>query len=258
MKLSACLELLFTENSPAWGDRVRAARAAGCDGIEFWTWRDKPLGEIREAATDSGVLVVSMAVEPSYQLTDPNLRDPFVAAVAASCEAAARVGCRNLVALAGDERPMASARAQDSAIVKALRAAAPVAGHYGVTLLLEPLNKRAEPSTYLSSTRRAIGLIERVARPEVRLLYDVYHSAMDGEEPARQMGRAGGLIGHVQVADTDGRHEPGTGGIDWLRTIRGLRDTGYDGHLGLEYLPAAGSLDSMRYLRGILAAAGCP
>lgn len=252
-QLSACLELLFCDSAQQVPGRVRAAAQAGCDGVEFWTWREKPLDAVAAAAADAGLAVTMMIVEPQGHLVDPTRLPEFLHAVRESADAAARIGCRSLVAVSGNARPRASAVEQNDAIVRALRAAAPIAGERGVSLLLEPLNTRRDhPGCHLSDTVLGLDLVERVDRPEVRLLYDVYHSVMMGEEPARVIDGRGELLGHVHVADTDGRHEPGTGTVDWGHTISVLWDAGYRGFLGLEYLPTVDTVESMRAIRDAL------
>ena len=254
LPLSACVELLFAEGSPPFPDRIRAAAAAGCDGIEFWEWRHKPLEAIAEAVAETGVAVTMMVVEPRSRLVDPSTLPEFLAGVRDSAAAAARIGCRAVVALSGTTLDDASAADQNDAIVAALQAAAPIAAEHGVLLLLEPLNSRIDhPGEYLSGTTLGLNLVERVDRPGVALLHDVYHSAIMGERPVEVLAGRGELVGHVHVADTEGRHEPGTGAIDWPHVVSGLRAIGYRGFVGLEYAPTVDSAQSMRFLRGAIA-----
>jgi hydroxypyruvate isomerase len=253
LKLSACVEMLFTEADRPFVDRVRAAAEAGCEGIEFWSWRDKPLDALADAIAETGVAVPMMVVDPFFALVDAGRLAEFVEAVRGSAVAARRIGCRALVAVSGNALSGIDAADQNEAIVGCLRAAAPVAGEHGIKLLLEPLNTRIDhPGTYLSSTSLGLDLVERVDRPEVRLLYDVYHSVVMGEDPAEVLRDRGELLGHVHVADTNGRHEPGTGSIDWDRTIAVLLDAGYRGFIGMEYRPTVDSADSMQLLRDAL------
>jgi hydroxypyruvate isomerase len=255
--LSACIELLFTEGERPFAERVRAAAQAGCDGIEFWSWRDKPFDELAEAVAETGVAVPMMVVDPFVGLVDARRSAEFVNAVRGSALAAQRIGCQALVAVSGNTLPDVAAADQSDAIVRSLRAAAPVAGEHGVKLLLEPLNTRIDhPGTYVSSTSLGLDLVELVDRPEVGLLYDVYHSLVMGENPEEVLHGRGHLLGHVHVADTDGRHQPGTGTIDWDRTIAILLDAGYRGFVGMEYRPTIDSADSFELLRSVLTAKG--
>jgi hydroxypyruvate isomerase len=250
LKLSACVEMLFTEADRSFVERVRAAAAAGCEGIEFWSWRDKPLDALADAVAETGVGVPMMVVEPFIELVDAGRLPEFVEAVRGSAVAARRIGCQALVAVSGNALPGVDAADQNEAIVRSLRAAGPVAGDHGIKLLLEPLNTRVDHAgTYLSSTSLGLDLVEQVDRPQVRLLYDVYHSVVMDEDPAEVLHGRGELLGHVHVADTNGRHEPGTGSIDWDRTIGALLDAGYRGFVGMEYRPTVDSAASMNLLR---------
>jgi hydroxypyruvate isomerase len=253
LALSACIEVLFTEDRPRFADRIRAAAAAGCPAIEVGTWRDKPLDEIGRAASDNGVVVATAIVEPQVQLVDPGRRPEALAAVRASAAAAVRIGCQTLIVTSGSLRTGVPNAEQDEALTETLRQAALVVQDEGIGLLLEPLNTRVDhPSAYLCGTRHGLDLIERIDRAEVRLLLDMYHSATMGEQLADVLDDRVDLVGHVHVADTGGRHEPSTGTIAWLAAIKVLYARGYRGRIGLEYLPTVDSAESMRPLRRVL------
>ena len=82
-----------------------------------------------------------------------------------------------------------------------------------------------------------LDLVEAVNSPNLRLLYDVWHSAVMGEDMAEVLAGRIHLVAHVQVADMDDRNEPGTGSVDWAKVMQVLRDLGYSGAIGLEYFP---------------------
>src|SRR4029079_2289040 len=124
---------------------------------------------------------------------------------------------------------------QHAAIVAALKTAAPGAADARVSLLVEPLNSRLDHVGYfLDSTAEGLDIIEEVDHPSVRLLYDMYHSTMMGERPAEVLGNRAPLVGHVHVADVPGRHEPGSGTVDWRSSMATLASLGYAGAIGLE------------------------
>ena len=151
---------------------------------------------------------------------------------------AGRLNARNLIVVSGDTRAGIDRTEQLEALTGALRSAAPIASAAGVGLLLEPLNTRIDHKGYfLDSTREALGVIRDVDDPGVRLLYDMYHSIVMDEEPADVLAGSGHLIGHVHIADVPGRHEPGTGTVDWPRQLEALKSVGYSGSIGLEYIP---------------------
>ncbi len=122
----------------------------------------------------------------------------------------------------------------------------------GMRLLLEPLNTRIDhPTFFMASAIEGLDIVEEVNHPAVRLLYDAYHAAVMGEDHRQILQRAA-LIGYVQIADTNGRHEPGTGTIDWKSWLADLKAAGYRGDIGLEYRPSNGTLASLQRTREVL------
>lgn len=254
--LSACIDMVFADVSDSPIDRILAAVEAGCEGIEFWTWRDKPLEAMAEVVRAAGLAVPMMIVEPVSHLTDPSRAEEFRRAVEESAVAAALIGCQALVAVSNTAAPGLSPVEQDEAIVTALAGVAPIVAAGGIKLLLEPLNTLVDhPGVHVSGTAHGLDLVERVGRPEVGLLYDVYHSATMGETPVDVLGGRAELVGHVHVADTGGRHEPGTGDIPWHRVTAKLQAAGYRGFVGLEYAPTGDSAESVARARAAMSPA---
>ncbi len=138
--------------------------------------------------------------------------------------------------------------AQHAALVKVLRESADLLKGSGVVLALEPLNDRVDhPGYYLTSTVEGLDIIDEVDRPEIRLLYDIYHSAMMGEHIEEVLeGRLDRIV-HVHLADTQGRGEPGSGTLDWRARLDWLAEHGYDGLIGLEYRPTGPTLESLNF-----------
>jgi hydroxypyruvate isomerase len=235
---SACIEWLFPESGADLSDRVAAAKQAGFDAVEFHLWRDKPMDRIAEALAENQVRVTSFCVDPRRSLIDPAEHDELVQAVRDTIEAGKALGSPPMIVASGFNVPGLTHEEQHANAIVGLRRIADLAEQADVMLLLEPLNNRVElPLIYLSSTHQALDLIEAVDSPNLRLLYDMYHSAvMDESVPGVLAGRVH-LVGHVQVADTKGRHEPGTGDIDWDAAIGELTDMGYEGAIGFEYQP---------------------
>lgn len=253
MHLAACIEWLFAAENPNFTDRIRAAKAAGLTAVEFHLWRDKPLADIRRTLDETGVQLASFVVEPRRSLVDPAQHDEFLAAVRDSLVAAKQAGSPALVVASGFTRPDVSRQEQHDCAVGILRQAAALAEEAGIILLLEPLNDRVEhPGMYLVSTVEGLDMVEAVNSPNLRLLYDMYHSTVMGEDPAQVLEGRFHLVGHVQVADVPGRNQPGSGTIDWARYIGLLRELGYDGAIGLEYKPTGLTLETLATTRKAL------
>jgi hydroxypyruvate isomerase len=252
--LSPCLEWLFAESQRPFADRVRAAAEAGFTHVEFWNTSDKDLAALERAIRATGVTVSAFVAEPAGRLVDPSTHEDFLAGVTASSRLASRLNARGLIVLAGDFRPAVSRAAQHDAIVEALKRAAPIAAAAGVRLYLEPLNTRVDHGGYfLDSTREAFDIVRAVAEPAVVVLYDLYHSVVMGEDPPTLLAGSGDLVGHVHIADAPGRHEPGTGAVDWPRQLDALRAAGYSGPIGLEYTPTMDTKTSLAYIARLVA-----
>ena len=250
-RFSPCLEWLFAENGNSFPERIWAAEAAGFSEIEFWGTTDKQLDEVEVAIYESGVKVVAFVSEPRGHLVDPSTHREFLSGIARSSRIAERLGARNLIVVTGDRLPGIDRANQMSAICTALTLAAPIAAATGLGLLLEPLNTRLDhPGYFLDSTLEGLQVVRLVAQPNVLLLYDIYHSVTMGEDPGDVLKHASGLVGHVHIADVPGRHEPGSGVIDWPRQLAVLASIGYSGPIGLEYRPTTDTESSLRYLRG--------
>jgi hydroxypyruvate isomerase len=114
--------------------------------------------------------------------------------------------------------------------------------------VVELLNPHDTPAYLVTDPEVARELVEPLAGAGLRLQLDTYHAARIGLEVATVFRDLAPLVGHVQVADAPGRHEPGTGAIDWPAFFTALASAGYDGAVGLEYVPLVGTRESLRWL----------
>ena len=253
MQLSPCIEWMFADAHPDMGDRIRAAKAAGFATGEFHLWRDKDLESIAAALAETGSRLTGICVDPRRSIVDPAQHEELFAAVAESLEAAKRIGSPPMIVASGFIREGVSPEEHFAEAVKALTHIAGLAEAAGVMLLLEPLNSKVDhPGMYLVCTRLAFDLIEAVNSPNLRLLYDVYHSAVMGEDMAEVLTGRMHLVHHVQVADLPGRNEPGTGTLDWDQIIGTLKALDYRGNIGLEYRPTLPPAESLALARKTL------
>ena len=249
-KYSACIEWLFEKEAPVFADRIRAAKAAGLTGIEFWGANAKDLHAVKVALDETGLAIAGILTEPMSQLTDPATHPAFLDGVRASLQNALKLGAKVMIVTTGDERHDVPRETQHAAIVKVLKEAADIVKGSGVVLALEPLNDRVDHhGYYLTSTVEGLDIVDEVDRPEVRLLYDIYHSAMVGEHTEDVLEGRLDRVAHVHLADTQGRGEPGSGTMDWRARLDWLADHGYDGFVGLEYRPTGSTEESLSFMR---------
>ncbi len=255
MILSPCIEWIFAPEAPEFADRIRAAKRAGLEAVEFHLWRAKPLDDVLRALDETGVRITSLVVDPRVHLVNPGAREAILSAVRETFPAARRLRCPAIVVASGPLMPGAGAAQQHDTLVGHMKAVAPYAEEAGITVLLEPVNTTVDhPGMYLDTTPKGLDAVEAVGSPRVRLLWDMYHSAAMGEDPAAVIGDRMPLVAHVQAADHPGRNEPGTGGMDWPRYLKLLKDKGYSGAIGLEYKPTRPSLESLALVRRTLGA----
>lgn len=252
MKFSACIEWLFAAEAPDFADRIRAAKDAGLDAVEFWRHSDKDLDAVEAALRETGLPLAGLLCEPIVPLTDPEAHERFLAGLEASLRVAQRLGTKVIIAQAGDELAGRSRTEQHAAIVRGLGRAAQLLEGTGVVLALEPLNDRVDhPGYYLTSTVEGLDIVDEVDRSEIRLLYDIYHSAVMGELTEDVLAGRVDRVVHVHLADMPGRGEPGSGGLDYEDRLDWLANAGYGGYIGLEYRPGGNSVDSLGFLRRI-------
>ncbi|WP_075791731.1 TIM barrel protein [Massilia putida] len=253
MQFAACIEWMFANGNADLASRIRAAHAAGVPGVEFHLWREKDLDAIEKALNETGVRLVSFCVEPRCSLVDPLEHDKVLAAVADAIPVAQRFAGAGMVVASGFTRPDVPAQDQLDAAVAVLRRAAAMAHDAGVVLWLEAVHMLLNGQRmFVDTIARGLDIVAAVDSPGLRLLADVYHAAQTNEDLAAAIGDRMRHIAHVQVADTPGRHEPGTGTIAWPAVMGVLREKGYAGAIGLEYFPGAGDAESLALSRRAL------
>ncbi len=247
-RLSACLDMLFTEE-PDFADRVRRASDAGFEAVEFWRWTNKDIPGLKAAVDETGMQLSGFVAEPMVPLTDRDAHQTFLVGLKDSAALAGDLGAPFLIAQTGNLLTDRPREEQRSAIIDGLRHAADVLSETGVRLLVEPLNTRVDhPGYFLPSTAEGLDIIEAVARPEIRLLYDLYHSFVMDERPQEVLAGRIDLVAHLHVADAPGRHEPGSGVMDWRGRLNWIVAHGYEGTLGLEYAPTGATQESVKPL----------
>ena len=253
MKLSACIENTYMFNEyPELTDRISAVKKTGLDTVEFHMWADRDLDAIDRALKAAQVKLAALVVNPRCGLADASKLDFFVEAMTKTIAATKRLGARGVVAAGGPAVPGQEPAQTHVAAVKLLRAIAPVAEREGIQIWVENLNSRIDHKGFvLDSALECLDIVEEVNSPAIKLLYDVYHATVMGESP-RDVLRRAHLIGHIQVADTNGRHEPGSGSIDWADFMTELRKSGYKGDIGMEYRPTGDSAATVAQTQRVL------
>ena len=147
MRFSACIEWLFAAETPDVPNRIRAAKAAGLDAVEFWRFSNKDLAAVKTALDETGLPLAGILCEPISPLTNPDAHPQFLEGVQTSLAAAQRLGAGMMIAQAGDDQPGVARAAQHAAIVRVLQEAARILEGSGVVLAWEGEGHTAYPET---------------------------------------------------------------------------------------------------------------
>ena len=235
--------------------RLQKAATAGFDTVEFLWPRGENLDEIAGAiqelrlsvalhnmdAGDIGKGARGYANDPARQ---PEWREKFHEAITF----AQRVACLRVNCLVGNDTGTLSREEQLDVVVENLEWALPLAQAAGIIIMIEPLNLFESPQYLLGHSTEAQALIRRLDSDFVQLQYDVYHMQRMENHVAETIRGHVQDIGHIQIADNPGRHEPGTGDIDWREVFGAIEQSGYNGFIGLEYVPSTTADDSFNWM----------
>jgi hydroxypyruvate isomerase len=244
IRLAANLTTLF--NDLPFLERFAAARACGFEGVELLFPYAHAPELLRSLLARHRLELVQFNLPPGDWeggerglAVDPRRRDAFRASVDVALQYARAVGVRQLHCMAGIVPPSLGAEAAHATYVDNLRHAAAAAAPHGIRIMIEPINTFDMPGYFLAGSAQAAAIIAEAGADNVFLQFDLYHmQRMEGQLEER-IALLLPLIRHMQLADVPGRHEPGTGTIDWKRLFAHIDQLGYGGWIGCEYFPAA-------------------
>jgi len=253
-RFCANLSMMFTE--VGFLDRFAAAARAGFAGVEYWLPYAFPKEQVAERLRGNGLAQALFnlpagdwdAGERGIAVM-PDRGGEFRDGVGLAIEYAKALGCTRLNCLAG-KTPAGPdpARVHDT-LVENLRFAARQLASAGLTLCVEAINTQDVPGFHLTTTRQTLRLIDDVGEPNVAYLFDIYHMQIMEGNLIKTMRDHVARIGHVQIADNPGRHEPGTGEINYPNVFRAIDETGYPGWVGCEYRPKGTTAEGLGWLR---------
>ena len=245
MKASICIETIFTEHP--FYERFVQAKAAGFDFVEFWSWDDKDLEKIRALCAELGLGIASFSGDKDFSLVDKSHNEKYLDYLEKSIEAAKYLGCKNLVihSNALGEGGLVVCHYEDvdknelfSNMEDVLVRAGKMAEKNGVVLVLEALNTKTDhEGNALYNTEDSIKSIKKAASPNVRILYDAYHMQIMEGDVINTLTRNISGIGYIHIADVPGRHEPGTGELNYEKIFNALETLEYNGYIGFELFP---------------------
>ena len=255
-KFAANLSMLFTELD--FLDRFQAAAQAGFQGVEYLFPYACDKQELARRLQDNGLVQVLHNLPAGDWdagergiACHPGRVDEFRQGVARAIDYAQALACPQLNCLAGIIPAGVDAATAHRTFVDNLRHAAAALEKAGIRLLIEPINTFDIPGFFLSRTDQALAILAEVGSDNLRIQYDIYHAQRMEGELGNTISQHLDAIGHIQLADNPGRHEPGTGEINYPWLFRHIDATGYDGWIGCEYKPAARTEDGLGWISAL-------
>ena len=258
-RFAANLTMLFTE--VPFLDRFERAAQAGFQAVEFLFPYGHEVRDIRQRLDAHGLsMVLHNLPAGDWDAGErgiachPDRVDEFRAGVARGIACARALGAPQLNCLAGKAPPGVPEAVLHRTFVDNLRYAADALGSAGLRLLIEPINTFDIPGFYLNRTAQAVAILDAVGADSIFIQYDLYHAQRMEGELAATLQTCLPRIGHIQLADNPGRHEPGTGEIHYPFLFAHLDRIGYGGWIGCEYKPATSTEAGLAWRQRLAAA----
>ena len=257
VKLAANLSMMFSE--VGFTDRFSAASKAGFKGVEYLFPYEYDKEElINRLGENELVQVLHNLPAGNWDggdrgiACDPSRVSEFQEGVELTAEYASALNCPQVNCLAGIKPQGLSDGDAHHALVNNLKFAAPILENVGVKLIIESINTIDIPGFFLNSTKQALGVLEDVGSNNLSLQHDIYHMQIMEGDLARTIESNIDSISHMQLADNPGRHEPGTGEINYPFLFSLIDGLNYAGWIGCEYIPASGTVDGLSWAKDYL------
>jgi hydroxypyruvate isomerase len=257
-RLSVMIGGYFGRNVPL-EEKLQRLASIHYPAAEGMDWKNKDLAAIKaqmeaahlELAQIGGSISLT---GPEGSMVDPKQRPRMLEYLATAIAAAQKVGTKTLLVLSGNALPALSLEDQHRSIVDGMKEARKLVEPAGITLIIELLNTYVNhPGYYLNSVEKGVRVVDDVGSPNVKLLNDLYHMQIMEGNLIANMRKYIDRIGHFHVADVPGRHQPGTGEINYRNVLSAIAETDYQGYVAMEYSPTIDPLESLRQIQQMVA-----
>ena len=237
MKTSLCIDMMYSKLD--FYDKFDAIKKSGFTTAEFWKWSNKDIDKIVDILNKKGMNISIFNMDSSDETLSYDLSrgiinsgrvEDFLSALKESIPVYKKLGASAMIVLIGENAPY-----NKENVKKCLEAAIPMLEENDVNLIVEPLNSYDRANYSLPYAAPVFELLREIGNPHIKMLYDIYHQNMMGDFDINEVTENIDLIGHFHIADCPGRHEPGTGDVDYVSIIKEINKTDYNGYFGLEY-----------------------
>jgi hydroxypyruvate isomerase len=256
-KISLMLWTVF--HKMPFEQRLEKAASAGYQNVElvgeFEKWSDAEYQNVARKRRELGIHFDATA-GVKRSLTDPAQRDAFLAEVQGMLPVMDKLECPALIVLTGDKVPALDHEAQHASVVEGLKRAADIVEPKGYKVLLENIDPEENPKYFLTSVTEGFDVIREVDHPHVRFLYDFFHEQISEGNLIEKLQKNMALVDLVHIADVPGRHEPGSGEINYTNIYKKLAELHYDRYVAMEFMPTGDEVEGLRTAREAAEAAG--
>jgi len=258
MKPVICIEMIYPQIKSY--EKIVKIKEAGFSQIEFWDWKDKNLTLFDSLCNKYGIKIANFSGQRKGDLIAISTHKHILSELNEATKVAEKLGCPNLMLLSNqleEDGKVANSYEEVSLeekyknIIYGLEKSINLTPE-SITLLLETLNTKVDhPGYYLSDIDTAVRIVREINHPRLKILADLYHLGVMGFNLKDIIRKYLPEIRYFHVADIPGRHEPGTGNINWKEILELIKDEGYEGFVGFEYSPAYDSDESLVKIKNL-------
>lgn len=253
-KISCCIDMMFQNYD--FYSRFEAVKQCGINTVEFWKWSNKDINRVAEILQEKKMELSIFNIDSrdeslSFRLSRGILNEGdvngFLTALKESIPAYKKWNAKAMIVLLGEKQNYCPEQ-----IYRCLDAAIPILEREQIDLVVEPLNSYDREGYVMPYVQPVLELLRKISNPHIKLLYDIYHQNRMGDFSLDEIRQNLDLIGHFHVADAPGRHEPGTGNVNYPAILKGISSYGYSKYVGLEYRATKNDEETLGFLKEYL------
>jgi hydroxypyruvate isomerase len=233
-------------------ERLEKVAEAGYRAVElvgeYAKWTEDDFRRYNKKRTELGI-TFDCTAGLRHGAGDPSVREAFLADIREQLEIMKKIDCPALIVMSGNVVPGLAPQVQHDSCVEGLKRAAELVEGKGVTLLLENIDLEENPRYYMWSVPEAFKIVEEVNHPQVKFLYDFYHAQISGGNLIANFTRHHDKVGLIHIADVPGRHEPGTGEINYINIYKKLAELNYNHYVAMEFRPMGDVVKTLAHAR---------
>ncbi len=215
---------------------------------EFKHWSDEDKRRILARMKTLGISVDAMA-GMKQGFADPSGTEAFLSELKALIPTAQQLQCKQIILLSGKRIENAPAQSQHDASIATLKQAAEILRPENIVGVIEPIDRLENPTIYLDGVTEAFEMTKAVASPNIKVLYDLYHEQRGFGNLIEKLDQNIAEVGLIHVADVPGRHEPGTGEVNYTNIYRKLVQLNYKGNIAMEFYPTGDVVKTLQRAR---------